>query len=49
MADILVNHGYCLSIKQEKRDESYERRNTKSNKKVRAGNQEILQKGGELK
>ena len=29
MAEILFDHGYCLSLKQAKGDESYERRNTR--------------------
>ena len=37
MADILINHGYGLALKPEKGVESYERSNTKSNKKGRAG------------
>ncbi len=49
MADILLNHGYCLSVKQGKGSESYERRNTKQNKKGRAGHKENTQKGCELK
>ena len=49
MADILFDHGYCLSVKQEKGAESYERRKTKQNKKVRAGHKENIQKRGELK
>ena len=47
MADILINHGYGLSLKPG--DESNERRNKKYNKKVRAGHKENIQKGGELK
>ena len=47
MADILINHGYGLALKPG--DESYERRNKKSNRKGRAGHKENLKKGGELK
>ena len=47
MADILINHGYGLSLKPG--DESYERRNKKGNRKGRAGHKENLKKGGELK
>ncbi|WP_287954782.1 hypothetical protein [Acidiplasma sp.] len=47
IADILINHGYGLSLKPG--DESNERRNKKYNKKVRAGHKENIQKGGELK
>ena len=46
MADILINHGYGLSLKPG--DVNYER-NKKYNKKVRAGHKENIQKGGELK
>ena len=46
MADILINHGYGLSIKPG--DESYERRNKKQNRKVNAGHKENVQKRGEL-
>ena len=49
MADILINHGYGLALKPEKGVDSYERRNTKQNKKVRAGHKENIQKGGELR
>ncbi len=47
MADILINHGYGLSLKPGV--ESYERRNKKQNKKVSAGHKENVQKRGELK
>ena len=47
MADILINHGYGLSIKPG--DESYERRNKKQNRKVSAGHKENVQKRGELR
>ena len=47
MADILINHGYGLSIKPG--DESYERRNKKQNRKVNAGHKENVQKRGELR
>ena len=46
MADILINHGYGLALKPEKGVESYERSNTKSNKKGRAGHREKIQKAG---
>ena len=46
MADILFYHGYCLSLKQAKGVESYERSNTKSNKKGRAGHKEKIQERG---
>ena len=46
MADILFYHGYCLSLKQAKGVESYERSNTKSNKKGRAGHREKIQERG---
>ena len=46
IADILFYHGYCLSVKQTKGDESYERRNTKRNKKGRAGHREKIQERG---
>ena len=49
MADILINHGYGLALKPEKGDDSNERRNTKQNKKGRAGHKEDIQKGGELR
>ena len=46
MAEILFDHGYCLSLKQAKGVESYERSNTKSNKKGRAGHREKIQERG---
>lgn len=46
MAEILFDHGYCLSLKQAKGDESYERSNTKSNRKGRAGHREKIQERG---
>ena len=46
MAEILFDHGYCLSLKQAKGDESYERRNTKRNRKGRAGHKEKIQERG---
>ena len=46
MADILINHGYGLALKPEKGVESYERSNTKSNKKGRAGYREKIQERG---
>ena len=46
MADILINHGYGLALKPEKGVESYERSNTKSNKKGRAGHREKIQERG---
>ena len=49
MAEILFDHGYCLSLKQEKGVESYERKYKKCNRKGRAGHKENIQKGGELK
>lgn len=49
LADILLKHGYGLSAKPEKGDESYERKNRKWNKKVSAGHKENVQKRGELK
>ena len=47
MADILINHGYGLSLKPGV--ESYERKNRKWNKKVSAGHKESIQERGELK
>ena len=46
MAEILFDHGYGLALKPEKGVESYERRNTKSNKKGRAGHKEKIQERG---
>ena len=46
MAEILFDHGYGLALKPEKGVESYERSNTKSNKKGRAGHREKIQKAG---
>ena len=46
MVDILFDHGYCLSLKQAKGVESYERKNTKRNRKGRPGHKEkILERG----
>ncbi len=47
IADILIKHGYGLSLKPGV--ERYERKNRKWNKKGIAGHKEIIQKGGELK
>ena len=44
MADILINHGYGLSLKPG--DESNERSRTKRNRKGRAGHKEKDQEGG---
>ncbi len=49
IANILFDHGYCLSIKQKEGAESYERRNAKQNKKGRAGHKEIVEKEGRLR
>ena len=46
IADILFYHGYCLSVKQTKGVESYERKNKKSNRKGRAGHKEKIQERG---
>ena len=46
MAEILFDHGYGLALKPEKGVESYERSNTKSNKKGRAGHREKIQERG---
>ena len=46
MVDILFDHGYCLSLKQAKGVESYERKNTKRNRKGRAGHKEKIQERG---
>ncbi|WP_048059433.1 hypothetical protein [Picrophilus oshimae] len=45
IADILIKHGYALSLKPG--DVRYE--NKKYNKRARAGHKGIVQKGGELK
>ena len=46
MAEILFAHGYCLSLKQAKGVESYEREYKKSNRKDRAGHKEKIQERG---
>jgi hypothetical protein len=49
LADILLKHGYALSLKAKTEVESYERKNRKWNKKVSAGHKENVQERGELK
>ena len=48
MADILLDHGFGLSLNPGKEAESYERRNKKHNGKGKAGHREIIREGGEL-